>query len=101
MHGQSGMPNCLRSGKVNEADLEHIAEEIEDLGRRELRELYCRLSLLIGNLLKWQLQPDRRSQSWKASIRLQRADFQSLMSENVSLRPRLAQELSDAYQRAV
>ena len=32
----------LRSGRVSEADLEHIAEEIEDMGKRERRELLSR-----------------------------------------------------------
>jgi len=37
----------LRSGRADEADLANIAEEIEDLGRRERRELLHRLRLLI------------------------------------------------------
>ncbi|MGD0870689.1 MAG: DUF29 family protein [Bryobacteraceae bacterium] len=32
----------LRSGRADEADLANIAEEIEDLGRRERRELLSR-----------------------------------------------------------
>ncbi|HXB72298.1 MAG TPA: DUF29 family protein [Candidatus Acidoferrales bacterium] len=38
----------LRSGRVSEADLEHIAEEIEDIGKRERRELLSRLGVLIA-----------------------------------------------------
>ena len=32
----------LRGGRASEADLEHIAEEIEDLGKRERRSLHNR-----------------------------------------------------------
>jgi hypothetical protein len=35
-------PELLRSGRVSEADLEHTAEEIEDLGKRERRSLHNR-----------------------------------------------------------
>jgi len=54
----------LRAGRASEADLEHIAEEIEALGRRERRELLSRLGVLMAHLLKWQVQPERRSRSW-------------------------------------
>jgi uncharacterized Zn finger protein len=62
----------LRAGKLAEADIEHIAEEIETMGRTEKRELISRLSVLLLNLLKWRYQPERRSPSWEASIRVQR-----------------------------
>ena len=62
----------LRSGRATEADLEHIAEEIEDMGKREQRELYSRLKVLIAHLLKWQVQPDRRGSSWESAILVQR-----------------------------
>ncbi len=35
----------LRAGRTSEADLEHIAEEIEDLGKRERRGLHNRMVL--------------------------------------------------------
>ena len=47
----------LRSGKLAEADIENIAEEIESMGRSEKRELVNRLTVLLLHLLKWQFQP--------------------------------------------
>jgi hypothetical protein len=91
----------LRSGRAREADLQHIAEEIEDMGKRERRELTHRLSLLMAHLLKWQLQPERRSTSWETTIRVQRKDVAELLSENPSLRPQLAANLRRAYEHAV
>src|SRR5262245_15447550 len=32
----------LRAGRFEEADIEHVAEEIEDMGRRDVRELNSR-----------------------------------------------------------
>jgi hypothetical protein len=37
---------ALRAGKIAEADLEHIAEELESMGASERRELFSRLKVL-------------------------------------------------------
>ncbi len=37
----------LRAGRLSEADIEHIAEEIESMGRSEKREFVNRLSVLL------------------------------------------------------
>ncbi|MGK7927463.1 MAG: DUF29 domain-containing protein, partial [Spirulina sp.] len=44
----------LRNKKVNQIDWDRIAEEIEDMGRSEKRQLASRLEVLIMHLLKWQ-----------------------------------------------
>jgi Domain of unknown function DUF29 len=55
----------LRAGKLGQADLEHIAEEIESMGKTEKRELISRLTVLLLHLLKWRFQPELRSTSWR------------------------------------
>jgi hypothetical protein len=42
----------LRAGRLQDADLVHIAEEIETLGANERRELESRLEVLLLHLLK-------------------------------------------------
>src|SRR5262249_3731016 len=37
----------LRAGRFDEADIEHVAEEIEDMGRRDVRELSSRMQVLL------------------------------------------------------
>jgi hypothetical protein len=59
----------LRSGQSSKLDLEHIADEIEDVGKTEKRELASRMAVLMSYLLKWQAQPDRRSRSWQSTIK--------------------------------
>jgi hypothetical protein len=81
----------LRAGRVSEADLEHIAEEIEDMGKRERRELLSRLGALFAHMLKWQVQPERRSRSWTSTINLQRRELKKLLDEMPSLRRFLTQ----------
>lgn len=91
----------LRAGKLAEADIDHIAEEIESMGRGERRELVSRLAVLLLHLLKWQLQPNLRSRSWELTIREQRLRLALHLADNPSLRARLADSLADAYRLAV
>src|ERR1700685_1873301 len=62
----------LRAGKLSEADFEHIAAEIESMGKTEKRELVSRLTVLLLHLLKWRFQPELRSPSWRLSVEEQR-----------------------------
>jgi hypothetical protein len=91
----------LRSGRASEADLAHIAEEIEDMGKRERRELLQRLTIVIAHLLKWKVQPERRSRSWELTIRVQRKDLMKLVAENPSLQPFLKESMPEAYEYAM
>jgi hypothetical protein len=91
----------LRAGKLSAADIEHIAEEIESMGKTEKRELISRLAVLLTHLLKWQYQPDRRSSSWDATIRTQRLEVRDHLIDNPSLKARLADALAAAYERAI
>ena len=50
----------LRAGRLKEADLEHIAEEIEDLGKGQRHEVRSGLRVLLMHLIKWQSQPEKR-----------------------------------------
>jgi hypothetical protein len=65
----------LRAGRLGQADIEHIAQEIESMGRTEKRELVGRLRVLLLHLLEWRFQPIGRGSSWKASIRVRRLDL--------------------------
>ena len=87
----------LRSGRVAEADLEHIAEEIEDMGKRERRSLRHRFERLIEHLLKWQFQAQRRGTSWARTVLDQRRGIQRLLEENRSLHHELAELVPGAY----
>lgn len=85
----------------DELDAANLIEEIESLGRKERQELRNRLGILIGHLLKWEYQPQYRSNSWLATIKEQRRRLQDLLLENPSLQPYLAEILDRAYQDGV
>ena len=91
----------LREGRLAEADIANIAEEIESMGRSEKRELTSRLAVLLTQLMKWRHQPERRSGSWSASIKVQRRGLMRHLADNPSLKLRLPVSLADAYQDAV
>jgi len=81
----------IRSGRFDLLDLEHIAEEIEDVGKSEQRELASRMAVLLAHLLKWQYQPERRGTSWKNTIRAQRKEIAYGLEEAPSMRTKLVE----------
>ncbi len=87
----------LREGRLDLADIENIAEEIESMGRRERRELTNRLAVLLTHLLKWRYQPSYRSKSWQLTIKEQRRATARHLRENPSLKALLDQAMDDAY----
>src|SRR5262245_7533678 len=91
----------LREGKLSEVDIEHIAEEIESMGKSERRELINRLAVLIAHLLKWQFQEERRSNSWKYTIEEQRDEVLELLEESPSLKYEIKGKLDRAYGKAI
>ena len=80
----------LRAGMVDSIDFRNLAEEIEDMGKSEQRELENRLQVLICHLLKWKFQPERRGSSWLATIREQRRRIDRRLQESPSLKSRLS-----------
>jgi len=91
----------LRRGEFTQIDVTALVEEVEDLGKREKAALESRLSVLIAHLLKWDLQPAKRSRSWQATIALQRSRIERLLKQSPSLRPFLTEALPEAYGDAV
>ena len=89
----------IRQGYWEAIDLEALAEEIESVGKSQLRELENRLEQLVMHLLKWVYQPIRRedSHSWYDSIMDQRNQIPRLLRDNPSLRPQVQRILDDIY----
>jgi hypothetical protein len=87
----------LREGCWEGLDLGNLIEEIEALARQQRQELRNRLAVLLGHLLKWEFQGSQRSNSWRATIRLQRREITTLLKESPSLKPYLAEALGLAY----
>jgi len=93
----------LRSGKLSALDIEHIAEEIEDVGKSEQRELASRMAVLLSHLLKWQYQPERQGSSWQRTIKEQRKAVLRRLQNTPSLKVSIndTEWLDDAWGDAV
>ena len=84
-----------------ELDTANLISEIESLGRKERQELRNRLGILLGHLLKWQYQPQYRSNSSLATIKEQRREIQILLIQNPSLKSYQTEAMELAYQSGI
>ena len=93
--------SALRNHDSSQLDWDGLQEELEALGRQEYRELVSRLAVLLGHLLKWQFQPERRSRSWFLSIREQRRAIARLLGQNPSLRAKVSEAMVDGFEAGI
>lgn len=91
----------IRHGNFTDIDLEHLAEELEDMGANKERELENRLGILLAHLLKWRYQPERRGSSWRLTIKEQRQRILRILRRNPSLKAHLDETCRDAYSDAI
>lgn len=92
---------ALAQKQVSALDWQHLQEEIQSLGRQEYRELVSRLTVLLGHLLKWQYQPEKRSRSWFLTIREQRRAIRRHLQQNPSLKSRMVEALEEGFEAGV
>jgi hypothetical protein len=91
---------ALRERRPEQLDWENLAEEIESLGRNNLHQARSRLKVILIHLLKWQVQTEHRSASWKTTINTQRDDLDSVLADSPSLRRLVPNLLAESYRRA-
>ncbi|WP_295384602.1 DUF29 domain-containing protein [uncultured Thiodictyon sp.] len=90
----------LRAGRLSEVDAQHLAEELEDLGKSERRSLGSHLRVLVTHLLKWQYQPGLRGASWRLSVLNARAAIRGILADSPSLVPETPRHLDAVYHLA-
>jgi hypothetical protein len=93
----SEQAQLLREGRLSELDIDNLAEELEDMGASKERELENRLGILLAHLLKWHYQPERRSHSWKMTIKEQRRRIERVLRKNPGLKSYLGEAFEEAY----
>src|SRR5207247_9818991 len=72
---------------------------LADMAKRDKREVFSRLVVLLCHLLKWAHQPERRSGSGRGTIREQRRELRQLLTSG-TLRNHAETVLTDAYAEA-
>jgi hypothetical protein len=85
------MAGLIAEGRLDELDYEHLAEYLSDMARRDRREVYSRLKVL--------LVPERRGGSWRGTILTQRGDLRLLL-ESGTLRNHGVASLEATYREA-
>src|SRR5438477_6108257 len=93
------MSALAANGRHSEMDYLHLSEYLADMAKRDRREVFSRLVVLLSHLLKWEHQPERRSGSWRGAIREQRRELRQLV-ESGTPRNHARAVLADAYAEA-
>jgi hypothetical protein len=89
----------LRTGRFGDLDMDHLIEEVEDLGESLYRSARSRIRTIVEHLLKLEHAPARDPRAgWVETVMTQRSDLEDELTR--SLRPRLEQALSRTYDQA-
>ncbi len=97
--------DLLRAGQFGELDIEHLLEELSDMGKSEQRALESRLRVLLAHLLKWQFQYARLTdrwrefdgRSWQGTIVHQRTELKILLRRHPGVQRLWSVALRVAY----
>ncbi|MGA7779097.1 MAG: DUF29 domain-containing protein [Paraburkholderia sp.] len=79
----------LRQRRFDLLDIEHLADEIEDVGKTELREVVKDVAVMLAYLLQWHLLPARRTIGLRFRIEAQRSWIAESLGESPSVLARL------------
>jgi hypothetical protein len=90
----------LKNKQLAQLDIDHLLEEIEDMGKREKRALISNLEILLMHLLKYQYQPENRSNSWRYTIFEHRDRIEKQFKDSPSLKAYCLENFDAAYNKA-
>jgi hypothetical protein len=93
------MSRLVAERRFADLDAEHLSEYLCDMAKRDKREVLSRLTVLLAHLLKWEHQPEQRSNSWRGTILTQRHELEDLL-ESGTLRRYAGEVLPKAYRNA-
>lgn len=92
--------SLLRDGRLSELDIPNLLEEIEDMGRSQKQAVKSNLRVVLWHLLKYNYQPSRRSNSWRATIREHRNRLDEDLVDSPSLKRYFTEVFAECYQKA-
>lgn len=87
----------LRAGRLDQLDLDNLAEELDTMGRSEWGELESRLEVLLVHMLKRDHQPEKQTRSWDATINEQRTRLRRLFRRSPTVGRDLGLTIADVY----
>ncbi|MCB1179535.1 MAG: DUF29 domain-containing protein [Leptospiraceae bacterium] len=90
----------LREGKIELADIQHIAETLEEMGKRDYKEVLSRMRILVSHLLKWKYQKERRGTSWELTITEQRFQLNDEFGFSKNLKKFASENFPAIYEKS-
>ena len=90
----------LREKQWDAVDWANLIDEVADLGKSERSAIGSQMERILVHLLKWQFQPQRRSDSWLDSINDGRSQIRRKIEDSPSLQDYPAQIIQKEYGRA-
>jgi hypothetical protein len=90
----------LKNKQLSQVDWQNLIEEIECMGRSERSALTSNLVIVLMHLLKYQYQPDRRSNSWRYTLIEHRRRLREALKTSPSLKRYLTEVFQECYQDA-
>ncbi len=94
------MVTQLKTRQLDNLDLPHIIEELESIGRRDRQALQSNLQVVLIHLLKYQFQPQKRSNSWRYTLLEHRDRIEVLLEDSPSLYSYLGDRFEACYTKA-
>jgi hypothetical protein len=94
------MAELIRHGRVADLDYPHLMEYLEDMAKRDRREVSSRMAILIVHVLKWIHQSEKRTKSWQRTVVVQRQELARILQSG-TLRNHAEAVLAEAYADAV
>ncbi len=91
----------LQEGDIEDA-LEGLDELIDSMSKIAIREMRSHLLIIMIHILKWKYQPQKRSSSWRKSIRNARYEIGEVQEETPSVTKNIIEsEWEKVFQKAV
>lgn len=92
----------LKQKRLNKLDLEHLIEELESMGRRDVNKAKSLLRQIIIHLLLlqyWSSEVERNAHHWRSEIKTFRYDLNNHLTTNLT--HKLQENLGSIYESAV
>ncbi len=79
----------LSERQYEHLDMQHLIEEIYEMGGSVLQSFVSHAAIAAAHLLKWEFQPERRGSSGQKTIKAQRALAREILEENPGIEGKL------------
>jgi hypothetical protein len=92
----------LRSGDLQNVDIENLIEELEGLAGRDKREVASRLKTLIEHILKrCYVNMPNDFRGWEVTIRTQRFELEQILEQSPSLKRQFIESFDKCFKFAL